>query len=101
MNNDLKMIAEHFGPRKQLAKMIEECSELIEAVNVYHDDLVLDSNPLDASIHRLHVVEEMADVQILIDQLTHLLYAKDELKQMREFKIERTKQRMKDGYYGS
>lgn len=99
MNNDLKEIAEHFGARKQLAKVIEECGELIEAANIYHDDLTIDSDPLQAGIDRLHVIEEMADVQILIDQLTHLLYAKDELEQMRVFKIVRTKKRIEDKFY--
>ena len=99
MTKDIKVIADHFGARKQLAKMIEECGELIEAVNVYHDDIAIPSDPVDAALDRIHVIEEMTDVQILIDQLTYLLHAREDMKQMREFKINRTLERVRNGYY--
>jgi phosphoribosyl-ATP pyrophosphohydrolase len=50
-----KTIWEHYGKETQLNQLIEECSELIRAI-IRKD--------------RANILEELADVQVLIDQLS-------------------------------
>ena len=101
MNEDIKRIANHFGTRNQLEKLCEECSELIEAVHDYINGIDIGVDPIDSATDRLHVIEEAADVIVLVEQLCYLLSARDEFWRMREHKIERTLRRIKDNYYGS
>lgn len=66
MNNDekIKKIADHYGMESQIDIMQEECAELVQAVSKYKrgkDD--------DFS----HLLEEMADVMIMIEQVLYLL----------------------------
>lgn len=66
MNNDEKImkIANHYGMESQIDIMQEECAELVQAVSKYKrgkDD--------DFS----HLLEEMADVTIMIEQVLYLL----------------------------
>lgn len=53
--NSCKLIFDHYGKDAQLNKLVEECSELIRAI-VRKD--------------RANILEELADVQVLIDQLS-------------------------------
>lgn len=99
MNEDIKRIANHFGTRNQLEKAVEECGELAEAIHDYLNGIDLEADPVDSARDREHVIEEMADVLILIEELAYLLSARPELWKMRGYKIERTLKRMKDGYY--
>ena len=101
MNEDIRKIANHFGVRNQLRKTVEECGELAEAIHDYINGLDLEADPVDSARDREHVIEEMADVLILIEELAYLLSARPELWKMRGYKIDRTLQRIKDNYYGS
>lgn len=85
MNDKLFKIFSHFGYRKQLRKFNEECYELIEAM--------LDND-------KEHIKEEIADVQVLLNQFKELykIYD-DEIVEIMEQKIERTLERIKAGYY--
>lgn len=85
MKNKLLNIYLHFGLRKQLKKLSEECYELIEAM--------LDED-------REHIKEEVADVQVLLNQFKeyHEIYD-DEIVDIMEHKIDRTIERVKSGYY--
>ena len=85
MNDKLFKIFSHFGYRKQLRKFNEECYELTEAM--------LDNE-------REHIVEEIADVQVLLNQFKELYKIHDdEIVEIMEQKIERTLERIKAGYY--
>lgn len=53
--NGCKLIFDHYGKDAQLNKLVEECSELIRAI-VRKD--------------RANILEELADVQVFIDQLS-------------------------------
>lgn len=69
MNNDekIKKIADYYGKESQLDILQEECAELVQAVSKYKrgkDD--------DFS----HLLEEMADVTIMIEQVLYLLEKK-------------------------
>lgn len=57
-------IAEHYGHDEQSRMLQEECAELIQAVNKNHRKDSLDV--------RYKLLEEMADVQIMLIQMLHL-----------------------------
>lgn len=61
MDNRLKTIADHYGLDSQLNILQEELSELIQAVSKYRRG--------DQS----HILEEIADVEIMLDQVKYLL----------------------------
>ena len=110
MDERLITIAKYFGVETQETKLMEECSELIQAVAKLHGKLLQiakdQTNDKEAEYDKLelddlveNVVEEMADVQILIQQIAFLYEAEAELDYDIEYKINRTINRIKNGYY--
>ena len=73
-----------FGEREQECQAIEECAELIQAIN--HKHRGRDSN----------IPEEIADVEIMLEQLKIINDCADEVKAMREIKVARLYQRVLD-----
>ena len=57
----IKTIADHYGIKKQLRQLAEECSEL--AVEASHSA---------RKGTTVKIIEERADVQIMIEQIIHL-----------------------------
>ena len=57
----LQMIADHYGIKKQLRQLAEECSEL--AVEASHSA---------RKGTTVKIIEEMADVEIMIEQIIYL-----------------------------
>jgi len=76
-----------FGQDAQLEMIIEECAELIHAIQKFKRNACKET--LD------HVVEELADVEIMIDQSKFLFDQKDIL-DVRKRKIYRLRQRIAD-----
>lgn len=88
----LKQIADHYGLDKQLDMLQEECAELIQAVSKYKRTRIT------------AIVEEMADVYIMLYQITYLLNkevasvdVEDFIAMWMEKKIRRQLERMKGG----
>jgi len=83
MIKELTYIAKHYGERHQQEKAIEEMSELMVAIR--HED-------------RNNYLEELADVQIMLEQLFLLLPAKQKQKveSIKKKKIERQLQRIQE-----
>lgn len=82
---------EHYGDKHQLIKCLEEMAELSKAICKYFDctDKRMEPIILDA------IDEEMADVEIMLEQL-HLIFNNDEqIASRRKEKIERLERRMK------
>lgn len=85
MKNKLERIFLHFGLKKQLSKLAEECLELIEAM--------LEND-------REHIKEEIADVMVIASEFKEFYEITDtELIEMIEYKIDRTIDRIDEGYY--
>lgn len=61
MDNRLKIIADHYGREYQLNILQEELAELLQAISKYRRG--------DPS----HIMEEIADVEIMLDQVKYLL----------------------------
>lgn len=90
--NDVIRIADHYGLRHQLNKLIEELDELKRPALSAALDLII-SREIDQET-RTQLIDEMADVTIMIRQIAYLLGAADEVEQRVEFKIERQLDRM-------
>lgn len=85
--NTYKKAIDLYGEKAQKLMAIEEMSELTKEI----------CKDFRGKLNREHLVEEMADVTITIDQLM-IMYkiSGDEIQQMRERKIERLKERLED-----
>ena len=90
MNEDYKIIANRYGLCRQLWQTVEEMAELTQVI------CKTDRYGMDAV--RDHLVEEVADVSIMIDQLEYLL-GDNMIAKIREEKIKRQLERISDGRY--
>lgn len=83
----IKQIARHYGFRHQAIKTAEECSELAAAMNKL----------VNGEGGRNAVVEEMADVQIMLRQMQYLMRIDhSEISAMVDYKVNRQLGRMKE-----
>ena len=69
MNDDIRTIAEHYGEENQIDKTIEEMSELTQALIKYKH--------CGGDLFKEKVIEEIADVEIMLDQIKYLLKITD------------------------
>lgn len=76
----IKVIFKHYGFRHQLSKLKEECLELVEAIDTFEKE------PL---MNWTHVEEEMADVLNVIDQFRTGAHCQYRIDQIREQKLDR------------
>lgn len=83
IDDRLKVIADHYGLDGQLGILQEECAELIQAVSKFH------RNGMETLM-----VEEMADVLIMIDQIIYLLDDSQGLEEIIQWKIGRQMNRI-------
>lgn len=87
MDKDLRNIAEHYGLRVQMRQLIEEMAELTQ--------VICKSERYDLDTVREHLVEEVADVQVVLEQVIYLL-GDNRIEQIRAEKIARQKRRIED-----
>lgn len=87
--NTYKKAIDLYGEKAQKLMAIEEMSELIKEI----------CKDFRGKLNREHLIEEMADVTITIDQLM-IMYeiSGNELQQMCEKKFERLKERIRKTY---
>jgi NTP pyrophosphatase (non-canonical NTP hydrolase) len=82
--------AEHYGYKRQSQQAIEECSELIQAISKYNRLLNGEYVGKEKKIIA-NLIEELADVEICIEQLKYFLEVSDtKLDNIKQFKIKRT-----------
>lgn len=87
--------AEQFGIENRLLQCTEECGELIQALSKYQRILQGDKTCQTDMIHAEYMIaEEMADVEICIEQLKYLLGNTKQVEKIKEQKIQRTEQRL-------
>ena len=83
-------IADHYGVNSQLSILQEECAELIQAVSKYRR--TNDPNVFD----RMHLEEEIADVEIMIAQIKYLMkLSEKDIRGIKDTKLERQLERMR------
>ena len=82
----LQMIADHYGIKKQLRQLAEECSEL--AVEASHSA---------RKGTTVKIIEEIADVQIMIEQIIYLAKIdRCDIEDCINYKLDRQMKRMKE-----
>lgn len=79
INEDLKYIADHYGKEHQLEKCKEELNELIEAIDSKDEE---------------SIVEEIADVEIMTEQLKYLMRTEPSVEIYKDYKIARQLRRI-------
>lgn len=96
-------IANNYGYDSQSRQCIEEMAELTQAINKFwRHDLECGQKPMiknptfykDTSEHYNNLVEEIADVKIMLMQLEHLLQCKYAVEEAMLKKLERQLNRM-------
>ena len=93
----LKKAIEHYGPQNQMMVAMEESAELAQAVSKYircakkwQFKEIIEA--------RDHVIEEIADVLIMIEQLKIILDIQNhEINCFKDYKVNRLKRRMEGG----
>ena len=88
MINDerIKTIADHYGIKKQLRQLAEECSEL--AVEASHSARIGTT---------VKIIEEMADVLIMMEQIVYLSgIDRKDIDECIQYKLDRQMKRMKE-----
>jgi NTP pyrophosphatase (non-canonical NTP hydrolase) len=96
MEEKLKKIIDYYGINNQQRKLQEEVFELQEAITEL-DMAERDVNLFDIEHFKGNIVEELADVFVILNQLA--IYYKideDKLYNIMEYKINRTLNRMED-----
>lgn len=81
--NKIRFIADHYGKEKQLDMLQEECAELIQAISKYKRN---------GSTQK--IIEEIADVKIMIEQIEYLLLCGNDVDKIKEIKLERQIERI-------
>lgn len=99
MNKELKKIGDHFGPVTQLSKQSEESKELTEATDEFHQALVIEDDPEEIERKRQHMIEEMADTWIMIQQNIRFHSSQEEFDSIVQAKLKRTLKRIDEGFY--
>ena len=90
MKNKIKRIANHYGLAKQQRQLAEECGELIQATSKYMR-FQEESYALTVDWTYLqNVIEEIADVEVMLDEMKHLLNINPEaIEAIKEKKVNR------------
>lgn len=114
MNRKLRKIINHYGINKQLKYFQSEIFELNEAILNYEKDSFEDffsdiwrgvkncfsgimRLPQEKDPRREHVIEEIADVMVMLKQIQLNYNIKtDDIKEVMKFKIERQLERIKE-----
>ena len=92
---DQTKVIRRYGPNVQALVHCEELGELIQAVSKIRR---VERDELDDSEARVHLIEEMADVYICLEQMTELYGIRDwELQYEINRKCMRQEERMKHG----
>lgn len=87
----LKNIVEHYGTDHQQDKAIEECSELIQAICKHKEAQILLQKNL------LNIIDEIADVEIMLNQLKIIFDCFGEVENRIDHKINRQLERIRKG----
>ena len=88
----LKAAIKHYGHASQVLKTFEECGELLNALAKYYTDPPRSTKE--------DVIEELADVSIMIDQMA-LEFGLSEFLAERAYKIKRLKERIQKSDNGN
>lgn len=88
-------IASYYGLEAQSRQTMEECAELIQALNKYLRNVSGGQPTQEKDIKNLvmGVIEEIADVSIMLEEIKFLLHCDSEVSKIIESKVNRTFER--------
>lgn len=89
--NGIVSIAEHYQYLSQSRQLIEEMAELTVAINKWWRS---EGDIYERAARRANIVEEIADVQIMLDQMIYFLCCYKEVEDVKQAKIWRQLKRM-------
>lgn len=92
--NILQKAIDKYGTEAQQDMVIEECSELIKEILKYRRAVKLGVNQALLNDCKLHIADEMADVEIMLEQLKMIFNCKDVVDERIEYKVNRLKERL-------
>lgn len=87
----LEAALEHYGAQAQTLMLFEEMAEL-------QKELCKNAR---GRCNTLSIAEEIADVQIMLEQMILLYNCRDNVEAMHQFKVQRLARRLKEEGYGS
>lgn len=92
--------AEQFGLENRMIQCTEECGELIQALSKYQRILHGDKTCQTDMCHAEYmIVDEIADVELLLEQIKYLLGNEREVRERKLYKLDRTEQRLLESFY--
>lgn len=101
INKCIREQAEQFGLENRLLQCTEEAGELIQALSKHQRIQQGDKTCQTDMIHAEYMIaEEMADLEICIEQLKCLLGNTEQIEQIKAEKVHRTEQRLLFGDTG-
>jgi NTP pyrophosphatase (non-canonical NTP hydrolase) len=96
ISEELKKVADYYGYEEQSNQLIEECAELIQAINKYRR-AGGKGQKTDTRVELafFNIIEEIADVEVMLDQIKYLLnISEDDILTVKELKAVRQRNRM-------
>lgn len=98
VNTDIKNIAEHYGYYRQSRQLIEEMAELMVAINKHERygfrPVSTVSDALQVEHLRDNIIEEIADVEIMLAQIKHLMDCEIKVDIQKHYKVKRQIERI-------
>lgn len=98
ISQENKKTAKYYGYEAQSNQLIEECAELIQAVNKYRRASTGLGQPVSEDKKAVaydNLVEEIADVELMLEQIKYLLQIPEEdIQAVKLYKVNRTRERM-------
>lgn len=94
---ELKMVADYYGYEEQSNQLIEECAELIQALNKYRRASGKGQPIAEYQKTTVmdNIIEEIADVEVMLDQIKYLLnISEDDILAVKQAKTIRQRNRM-------
>lgn len=88
---DCMRIASYYGYDSQSRQLIEEMAELTQAINKHWRSFL-------SKYTEIKLIEEIADVEICIEQIKYILQCEEEVNRIAEIKIKRQFERIKNEY---
>lgn len=93
-----KETAKYYGYEAQSNQLVEECAELIQAVSKYRRAVAGLGQPIaeeKKAVALENLIEEIADVEIMLEQVKYLLQIpEEELDAVKLYKVNRTRERI-------
>ena len=98
---DIEKIAKHYGFANQASQLVEEMAELTKALSKMRrsnrDNALIETDGEFYTIEERAVIEEIADVSVMIEQIKYLLNCEGLVACIMRDKIVRQLKRMEEG----